>query len=160
LALRHGPPLLFILAIDKTILIDCNFRMKKNLLTKIVLIPLGSLFVALGTLGVFVPGLPTTPFLLLAAACYVRSSEKLYNWLLTHRLFGKYISFYRKHKAMPLRAKVFAIVLMWVMLIASVIFFIEALSVKLFITLCGVIGTVSILLVKTYKPEESEAADE
>jgi uncharacterized membrane protein YbaN (DUF454 family) len=69
--------------------------------------------VGLGVLGIFVPLLPTTPFLLLAAACFVRSSPRLYVWLIHHKWFGKYIRYYREHRAIPLRAKIVALVLLW-----------------------------------------------
>ena len=82
-------------------------QMKKSkfLLIRILWITLGSTFVAIGTIGIFVPGLPTTVFMILAAACYVRSSEKLYNWLIRNKTFGKYIKDYREGKGMPMRAK-------------------------------------------------------
>ena len=79
-------------------------QMKKSkfLLIRILWITLGSTFVAIGTIGIFVPGLPTTVFMILAAACYVRSSEKLYNWLIRNKTFGKYIKDYREGKGMPM----------------------------------------------------------
>ena len=65
-------------------------------LIKIILISVGSLSVLLGILGIFLPLLPTTPFLLLAALCYSRSSERFYQWLVTNRWFGEYIRNYRE----------------------------------------------------------------
>jgi len=82
-------------------------------LAKMLLIACGTLSVALGVLGVFLPVLPTTPFLLLAAACYARSSEKLYEWLLGNRWFGHYIRDYREGKGIPLRRVAVAIALLW-----------------------------------------------
>ena len=66
-------------------------KKSKFLLIRLLWITLGSSFVAIGTVGIFVPGLPTTVFMLLAAACYVRSSERLYNWLIRNKTFVKYI---------------------------------------------------------------------
>lgn len=80
---------------------------------RFLLAALGCLALALGVAGIFVPLLPTTPFLLLAAALWVRSSPRLYAWLLGHRLFGRYIRNYRENRAIPLRAKVITLVLMW-----------------------------------------------
>ena len=74
---------------------------------------LGVISVGLGVIGVFVPLLPTTPFLLLSAACFVRSSEKLYTWLIHHKWFGDYIRHYREHRAITLRAKVVTLLLLW-----------------------------------------------
>lgn len=111
----------------------------------------GSLSLSIGVLGIFVPGLPTTVFLLGAAACYVRSSDRLYNWLLQHRVFGTYINQYRKHKAMPLKSKVIALVMMWTMIGLSAGVFIGNNTVRLIVLLAGVIGTIAILMVKTLK---------
>jgi uncharacterized membrane protein YbaN (DUF454 family) len=69
--------------------------------------------VGLGVIGVFVPLLPTTPFLLLAAACFARSSERLYAWLIHHKWFGDYIRHYREHHAIPLQAKIVTLALLW-----------------------------------------------
>ncbi len=74
---------------------------------------LGLGFVALGAVGVVVPGLPTTPFLLLAAACFARGSPRLEAWLLADPVFGPLIREFREHRSVPLRAKVLALVLMW-----------------------------------------------
>ncbi|MBM4338435.1 MAG: DUF454 domain-containing protein [Deltaproteobacteria bacterium] len=87
-----------------------------------VLIAAGTFFVGIGVLGIFLPVLPTTPFLLLAAACYARSSERFYHWLLNHRWFSKYIRHYREGKGVPVRAKAIAISLIWVTILFSVIF--------------------------------------
>lgn len=72
---------------------------------RLVFAGLGTLFAGLGVLGIFLPVLPTTPFLLLAAACYARASRRIFNWLLNHRQFGPLIREWREHRAMPYRAK-------------------------------------------------------
>ena len=97
-------------------------QMKKSkfLLIRILWITLGSTFVAIGTIGIFVPGLPTTVFMILAAACYVRSSEKLYNWLIRNKTFGKYIKDYREGKGMPMRARIFAQSMMTIFIFLAV----------------------------------------
>ena len=97
-------------------------QMKKSkfLLIRILWITLGSPFVAIGTIGIFVPGLPTTVFMILAAACYVRSSEKLYNWLIRNKTFGKYIKDYREGKGMPMRAKIIAQSMMTIFIFLAV----------------------------------------
>ena len=87
--------------------------MRRASLHKWTLMALGMTAVGLGVIGVFVPLLPTTPFLLLAAACFVRSSEKLYAWLIHHKWFGDYIRHYREHHAITLRAKIVTLALLW-----------------------------------------------
>jgi uncharacterized membrane protein YbaN (DUF454 family) len=69
--------------------------------------------VGVGAIGVFVPLLPTTPFLLLAAACFIRSSDRLYAWLINHRWFGRYIRNYREHRAITPGVRAVALILLW-----------------------------------------------
>ena len=80
---------------------------------KYVLAALGIICVGLGTAGIFVPMLPTTPFLLLAAALFARSSRRLYRRLLSHRVLGVYIRSFLEERAIPLRVKVVSLTLMW-----------------------------------------------
>lgn len=80
---------------------------------KIVLIILGFVSLTLGIIGIFLPLLPTTPLLLLAAWCFVRSSERLYIWLVSNRYFGEYIRNFRENRAIPLHAKVVAVSMIW-----------------------------------------------
>ena len=80
---------------------------------KIVLTILGVLSLGLGVAGIFLPLLPTTPLLLLSAWCFTHSSERLYEWLINHRVFGKYIRNFREHRAIPLHVKVVSVGLTW-----------------------------------------------
>ena len=86
----------------------------KDIIKRRLLILLGTISTSLGIIGIFIPILPTTPFLLLAAACYARSSERVHRWLLTNRLLGAYITNYIQHNSMTLKSKVFTITLLWV----------------------------------------------
>lgn len=78
-----------------------------------LLLSIGWLSVALGVIGIFLPVLPTTPFLLLAAACFVRSSRRFYLWLVTHRHLGPWIRDYLEGQGIPLKGKIYALLLMW-----------------------------------------------
>lgn len=78
-----------------------------------LLLAVGWLSLALGVIGIFLPVLPTTPFLLLSAACFVRSSRRVYLWLVGHPRLGPWIADYLDGKGLPLKAKVYAIMLMW-----------------------------------------------
>ena len=80
---------------------------------KSLLAVLGVVSLSLGVAGIFLPLLPTTPFLLLAAWAFVRSSPRLYAWLINHPHLGEYIRNFRENRAIPLRAKVVSIALMW-----------------------------------------------
>lgn len=73
----------------------------------------GVLAVLLGILGIFLPLLPTTPFLLLASACFARGSERLHRWLLSHPVFGVYLANFEAGRGIPLRAKIIATVMLW-----------------------------------------------
>tara|TARA_E500000075_G_scaffold100313_1_gene92003 strand:+ start:107 stop:535 length:429 start_codon:yes stop_codon:yes gene_type:complete len=121
-------------------------QMKKSrfLLIRLLWIILGSAFVGIGTVGIFVPGLPTTVFMILAAACYVRSSDKLYNWLIKNKTFGKYIKDYREGKGMPIKAKIFAQSMMTFFILLAVIPFspiaVPGLGLKILVFTLGLIG--------------------
>lgn len=89
---------------------------------KILYVVLGSVCLALGVVGIFLPLLPTTPFLLLSAALYFRSSPRLYEWLLRHKYFGSYIRNFREYRAIPLRAKIVSVSLVWITLLYCAVF--------------------------------------
>ncbi|MBY4946186.1 YbaN family protein [Cupriavidus respiraculi] len=75
---------------------------------------LGVFFLLLGFIGIFLPVLPTTPFVLLAAACFARGSERFHGWLMAHPRLGPLVHDWHVHRSIPLRAKCFAIATMWV----------------------------------------------
>ncbi len=76
-------------------------------------VTIGTISLAFGIIGIALPLLPTTPFLLLSAACYCRGSEKMHTWLLEHKLFGRYIRDYQEKRGIRKKAKITAIVTMW-----------------------------------------------
>lgn len=87
--------------------------MVESVALKRLLVAAGVLAVALGVVGAFIPLLPTTPFLLLAAACFVRSSERHYRWLVDHPRLGPLIRNYREHRATTMRVRVVTLALLW-----------------------------------------------
>lgn len=89
-----------------------DVRPHDSRVVRALLLAAGTLCVALGVIGIFVPVLPTTPFLLLAAACYARASERFYLWLVRNPTFGPTIREWRRHRSIPYRTKVVAIALM------------------------------------------------
>ena len=118
---------------------------------RILLIIAGTFFVGLGIVGIFVPLLPTTPFLLLAAVCYARSSQRFYGWLLNNKWFGSYIRNYLERKGIPLKAKVVTVTLLWITIGSSVAFAVEILVVKLILVLIAIGVSIHILSVRTLK---------
>ncbi len=127
--------------------------MVKSPLRKGLLIFVGVLSVGLATAGIFLPLLPTTPFLLLAAACFIRSSDRLYRWLITHKWLGPYIKNYREHKAITRRAKVVMLLLLWGTLGYTALGVISALAARVLLLLIGVGVTLHVLSLKTITPE-------
>ena len=115
----------------------------------------GTISVGLAFLGVLLPLLPTTPFLLLAAACYIRSSEKFYSWLIYHKWFGNYIRNYREGRGIPLTTKIIAIALIWLTISYSVFFIVPLLFVKISLLLIAIGVTIYLLRIKTLKKENS-----
>ncbi len=96
-----------------------------------LLLGAGFLFLGLGVVGVILPLLPTTPFVLVAAACFSRSSPRFYNWLLSNRVFGPTIHEWRAHRSIPLHAKVMAVTLITLVGGSSILFVLDPLWAKL-----------------------------
>jgi len=103
---------------------SAEMRKHSSLTVRVVFLALGTLFVALGIAGIFLPVLPTTPFMLLAATCYARASTRFYNWLLNNRMLGPTILEWRRYRSIPYRVKWTAIVLMGVTLGISIVYFV------------------------------------
>ncbi len=118
---------------------------------KILLILLGTISLVLGIMGIFLPLLPTTPFLLLSAALYFRSSPRLYDWLLSHKHLGPYIRNFRENRAIPLRVKIVSVSLVWITLLYCTFFIAEHLLLQLFFVLLASGITYHILSYKTLR---------
>jgi|TARA_B100001094_G_scaffold51342_1_gene46880 uncharacterized protein len=116
-----------------------------NPIAKILWVILGSLFVAIGAIGAVVPGLPTTIFLILAAACYIRSSQKLYDWLITNKTFGPYLKDYREGRGMPRNAKILAVSMIVLFAGYAAFFAIEDLIIRIIVGVSGIIGIFYVL---------------
>jgi len=118
-----------------------------------LLIVAGTLCVILGAIGAVLPLLPTTPFLLLAAACYIRSSPRMYRWLHENRIFGAYLSRYRAGEGLPFKAKVSILLLLWASLSYSSFVALPARLwwVRLILLGVGIGVTTHILRIKTYR---------
>jgi len=124
-----------------------------NKFIKIVFLALGCISLGLGVLGIFLPLLPTTPFFLLSAALFLRSSKRLYNWLLNHKYFGNYIQNYLFHKTITLKSKIYSISLLWVFILFSVFFIVNHLLIKLLLLVIAIGVTLHILSFKTASKE-------
>jgi uncharacterized membrane protein YbaN (DUF454 family) len=113
-----------------------------------LLLAAGTLSLAVGLVGIAVPVLPTTPFLLLAAGCYFRSSQRFYNWLMNSRFLGNYIRNYIEGKGIPLKVKLFIIILLWVTISLSI--WLVANTVVTIVLLAVAVGvTLHIIFIRT-----------
>ena len=131
-------------------MLKCHKVMSKWV--RILLVTLGTLFVSIGILGIFLPILPTTPFLLLAAVCFARSSPRFYNWLLNNKWFGNYIRNYRNRKGLLLKQKAITIILLWVVIGFSATLAVQALWVKIVLILIAIGVSIHVFSLRTLKP--------
>lgn len=120
-----------------------------NKFLRIILIICGWIFVGLGIIGVFLPVMPTTIFLILAAGCFARSSKKFYYWLINNKYLGRYIKDYMEQRGMPLRAKIVAITMINVVIGYSVFFAVKTLWVQVLLVIIAVSLTVYLISIKT-----------
>jgi uncharacterized membrane protein YbaN (DUF454 family) len=137
-----------------------HVRRHRLLTVRVLYAGLGTGCVVLGILGMFLPLLPTTPFLLLAAGCYARASGRFYNWLLNHPLFGPTILEWRRHRSIAYRTKVTAIVLMSLTLGSSIVFFVSEPWLQCALAAFGVILAIYLYRIPSRdRPRVRPAAD-
>lgn len=120
---------------------------------KAILVFAGTVFVALGVLGMFLPLLPTTVFLLLAAYCYSHSSERFHNWLLNNRLCGAYIRNYKDGKGISLRQKAGTILFLWVSIGFSIWILAAGFWLNLLMIAIALGVTIHLVALKTRQPQ-------
>lgn len=116
---------------------------------RLLFILIGSISLALGIIGIVVPGLPTTVFLLIAAAMYAKGSQRFYNALINSKFLGAYIRNFQK--GMSIQEKIRANSMMWGMILISAIFFIDSMTVQAILIAVGFIGTIAMGFVKVRK---------
>ena len=124
-----------------------------NWVDRILLKIAGTVFLIIGGVGIVLPLLPTTPFLLLAAVCYARSSEKWYNWLLHNRWFGSYVRNWREGKGIPMRTKILSVVFLTITIGYSAAFVVPFVIGKVVLVLIAVCVSVHILSFPTLEPD-------
>jgi uncharacterized protein len=127
--------------------------MKEHRLKQYAFLVLGTLSLGIGMIGVVIPVLPTTPFLLMASFFYLRSSKRMYNWLITHKVFGSYVYCYMTYHAISPRTKNGALLFLWATLGFSMIV-IPGWHIKLFLLVVGIAVMTHIVMLKTLSPKE------
>ncbi|MGQ9612953.1 MAG: YbaN family protein [Chloroflexus sp.] len=124
-------------------------KRRNSFLVRVILLTVGSVALLIAALGLVIPGLPTTPFVLIAAACYIRSSERLYRWLVTNRFFGPVIETWRKERGLTLRTKLMTFVLVWCMLGGTALFLVENVIIQMILIGLAVIKTFVLIRLRT-----------
>jgi uncharacterized protein len=128
----------------------------ENRFLRAVLRVLGILFVGLGILGIIFPIFPATPNFLLATWCFMKSSDRLYHWLMTNRVFGKYLKNYLDKKGIPVFIKVFILTFLWLMIGYAVLFIFTNIYINIALLVVAAGITIHILMIKTYKEDPNE----
>jgi len=118
---------------------------------RLLFVTLGTLFLGVGIVGIVVPILPTTPFLLLATSFYARGSDKFHDWLLNSRILGTYVRHYIDGKGMPLKIKLFTIVFLWTAISFTAAFAVDELVVRITLVLVAIGVSVHVFLIKSNK---------
>lgn len=121
----------------------------KNRLAKLMWLLAGTISLAIGVVGIILPILPTTPFLLLAAACYLRGSKRMYRWMVSNRYVGRYLSDYVEGRGVTVRAKAVSIVILWSMISLSAALATDSLVLRTVLVLVAVAVTIHISLLRT-----------
>lgn len=119
-----------------------------------VYITLGSISVVLGIIGIFLPIMPTTIFLIIASYFFMKGSPALNEKLLSNKYLGVYIRNYREEKGMPLKSKINAILLLWASILTSAIFFVDNLIIKILLIVIAIGVTIYLLSLKTIKSDK------
>lgn len=109
----------------------------------------GGVSLLLGVIGIFLPGLPTTPFILLAAVCFAKASPRVHQWMLQHRLLGPMLSNWQEHHSLTRRTKSVAIISMTLMMSVSIWSFSGRVWLQVFLLALGVIGAAMVLRIPT-----------
>lgn len=128
-------------------------KLSENKLSRVFWFSLGMIFTGIGLIGVVIPGLPTTPLMILAAACFAKSSQRFYNWIINNRMFGEHVKNYREGDGIPKRTKPVILGTMWAFVLFAVFIAIPDSAPEISrnaTVILAVIGTVFILRIPSF----------
>ena len=135
-----------------------NFKKKGQKIVRAIWLIAGTICVVLGAIGIVLPILPTTPFLLAAAACYYKSSPRMHKWLLTNKWFGEYIRNYQEGKGLPMKTKIMALSVLWITIGLSLFLILErvlppqlVLPIQVIMVIVATIVSLYIMRLPTFK---------
>ncbi len=120
---------------------------KKKIIKYLILLG-GFISLILGIIGIVIPILPTTPFLLLASASFAKSSKRFDRWLLNNKILGAYIKNYREGKGLPIKIKIITLSLLWITISISMLFLLELLWVLILLICIAIAVSIHIILIK------------
>lgn len=132
----------------------------KSKIVKYLLIAAGTLSIFVGFIGIFLPLLPTTPFLLLAAALYSKSSDKFYNWLINNRFFGSFIKNYREGNGISPQARFISLTSLWLVMGSTIIYAVEAIWLKIGLLIIAIGVTIHLLIIPTFSEKKKKIEKE
>ncbi len=131
-------------------------KKQRHKVVRALLIAAGTISFVLGAIGIVIPLLPTTPLMLLAAACYLRSSDRMHSWLLNNRWFGSYIKNYQEGKGIPLKTKILAVSMLWGTMIVSAVFIVKILWVQIIMFAIATGVSIHIARLPTFKAAQNK----
>jgi len=111
----------------------------------------GSISLGIGAAGIILPLVPTTPLLLLSAYCYAKSSKRFYFWLITNKYFGEYLKNYREKKGVPLKIKIYTLLLLWLTISFSAFYVVNILWLRILLMIIAISVSIHVLSIKTFK---------
>ncbi len=127
-----------------------------NPLVRGILFTAGTFFLVIGMIGIVVRLLPTTPFLLLSAACYSKSSKRYHRWLLNNRIFGDYISNYMAGRGISLKVKTMALFALWASILYSAFYVVDMLIIRVLLLIIAVGVSAHLLTIPTFSPSDKD----
>ena len=130
-----------------------EYKQHDNVIARYFLICVGWVSVVLGVVGIFLPLLPTTPFMILAAICFSKSSKRFHDWLLNQPHLGNYIRMYLEGKGITAKTKVVTLIFLWLTIGSSATFFVEPVYLKVMMVAIALAVTIHLLRMPTLKPE-------
>jgi uncharacterized membrane protein YbaN (DUF454 family) len=110
---------------------------------------IGTLFLIIGFIGVVIPVLPTTPFLLLAAACYIRGSKRIHNWMINNSIFGDFVKNYMERKGITVKQKIITLMFLWLTIIISIYYLIDSIPITIALFVIAIAVSAHILRIRT-----------
>jgi len=143
----------------ETIASYSSLDISPNPLVRGVLFIAGTFFMVIGMIGIVVRLLPTTPFLLLSAACYSKSSKRFHRWVMDNRLFGDYISNYIEGRGISLKMKSLTLMALWASILFSAFYFVDMFIIRILLIIIAVGVSVHILTLPTYVPSGGDEHD-